>query len=463
MDLAQNIDIEISSNADITLDKNLTNTLVDMDIDRFIKSVSVCSSENKSIVFTLSKVDQSDVTWLLTSSYHGEVNINQQSLNDLARGWDVTDIDSIEVANKGKLGFSPDLVKAGWHATNASAWFGNWKYSKKSVAHKSPLSSKRLFQPQIVGKMVGIRNLGSSCFLNSEFQQLYNISSFREGILSLPNIDPHTQPTTLGLQILFRGMQDASNGDRASIDNLEELSEIAIGAMNAHHDDPIFDEQQEDSHEALLKIIDRCAEESANLKRIVSEEFNIEGKSVITNKGKIHSSKRVVDKGLELPINKDVQIQTLDSILSAYFQPENIDNFRLSPRKTGTVQKTYRATHPPRTLQLQLKRFSHRLSPDGEFESFKLNNRVEFPENLHLDAAHWGEDCQYNLTGIVIHSGVAGGGHYYSYVKDPHTGDWYKLNDSQISRVGRFENIREECFGNGRSSTSAYGLFYSRA
>ena len=34
------------------------------------------------------------------------------------------------------------------------------------------------------------------------------------------------------------------------------------------------------------------------------------------------------------------------------------------------------------------------------------------------DKATSDEDCEYNLVGVLVHAGVAQGGHYYSFIKD---------------------------------------------
>jgi len=41
----------------------------------------------------------------------------------------------------------------------------------------------------------------------------------------------------------------------------------------------------------------------------------------------------------------------------------------------------------------------------------------------------------YELYAILIHSGNASGGHYYAYIKDFGSGQWFCFNDQNVTRV----------------------------
>ncbi|CAF4675146.1 unnamed protein product, partial [Rotaria sp. Silwood2] len=60
----------------------------------------------------------------------------------------------------------------------------------------------------------------------------------------------------------------------------------------------------------------------------------------------------------------------------------------------------------------------------------------------------------YELVGIVIHSGQANAGHYYSFIKDTrcrysnNTNQWYRFNDTTVEEIQLTEQmLEEECFG----------------
>jgi len=106
----------------------------------------------------------------------------------------------------------------------------------------------------------------------------------------------------------------------------------------------------------------------------------------------------------------------------------------------------------PDTLCIHLKRFRH----DFAFSS-KISTRVTFPLQ-DLDMSPWlHTDCRskqtlYQLTGVICHHGLAGGGHYTSYGLNYTDNSWYEFDDSFVrpvdaSTVGQAE---------------AYVLFYRK-
>ncbi len=153
----------------------------------------------------------------------------------------------------------------------------------------------------------------------------------------------------------------------------------------------------------------------------------------------------------------------------------------------------------PPILVIQLKRFDY----DYEREcAIKFNDYFEFPRDLDMEpytvaglAKLEGEalDCEpadldgsmvrkYKLRGMVVHSGQASGGHYYSYIRNK--GDtWFKFDDGDVSEVKMDDDdeLKAQCYGGEYMSEvfdpmlkrmsyrkqkrwwNAYMLFYTRA
>jgi ubiquitin carboxyl-terminal hydrolase 9/24 len=70
----------------------------------------------------------------------------------------------------------------------------------------------------------------------------------------------------------------------------------------------------------------------------------------------------------------------------------------------------------------------------------------------------------YELVGVVVHSGQANAGHYYSFIKErrdnyltnANYGKWYKFNDAFVEEFDMNESTLEsECFG-GKYKAKAY-------
>ena len=119
----------------------------------------------------------------------------------------------------------------------------------------------------------------------------------------------------------------------------------------------------------------------------------------------------------------------------------------------------------PPILAIQLKRFDY----DWEREcSIKFNDYFEFPRDLDMEPytvsglARNGElidyepedlrddRCsKYRLSGIVVHSGQASGGHYYSNVLHREASKWYKFDDGDVTecKMDDDDEMKNQCFG----------------
>lgn len=109
----------------------------------------------------------------------------------------------------------------------------------------------------------------------------------------------------------------------------------------------------------------------------------------------------------------------------------------------------------PKVLVIHLKRFSF-----GQYSRSKLSADVRFPHDLDLtryQPAVMGSknDLHYKLFAVSNHMGGTGGGHYTAHCNvspDMNENSWYTFNDSSVSHV------RADSIG----GSSAYVLFYRR-
>ena len=93
----------------------------------------------------------------------------------------------------------------------------------------------------------------------------------------------------------------------------------------------------------------------------------------------------------------------------------------------------------------------------------KLHNRLEFPHELDLqpyvklrddEVMPEKEECVFSLKGVVIHSGCAESGHYYSLIKSG--SGWFKFDDSRVTPFN-INDLPEEAYG-GQEEYTDWGV-----
>ena len=138
----------------------------------------------------------------------------------------------------------------------------------------------------------------------------------------------------------------------------------------------------------------------------------------------------------------------------------------------------------PDNLIFHLKRFDYDISTGMRN---KINDKFEFPEQIDMAPYHVdflkdpdqpSSPDMFELTGILVHSGTAESGHYYSYIRERplkchQSQNWVEFNDADVSRFNP-KYIPDQCYGgegdaSPYSSTcfpkawNAYMLFYQRS
>ncbi|EKE39086.1 hypothetical protein ENUP19_0274G0010 [Entamoeba nuttalli] len=113
-------------------------------------------------------------------------------------------------------------------------------------------------------------------------------------------------------------------------------------------------------------------------------------------------------------------------------------------------QRSERYKKLPETLVFHLKRFGY----NEQFQIVKYNGRFEYPNEIDLKqycCTEYKGITKYKLVGIVVHTGSAHGGHYFSNILL--NDQWISFNDKLIENIGN-----RNWFGGEVSN--AYMLFY---
>jgi ubiquitin carboxyl-terminal hydrolase 34 len=134
----------------------------------------------------------------------------------------------------------------------------------------------------------------------------------------------------------------------------------------------------------------------------------------------------------------------------------------------------------PNHLIFNLKRFDFDITT---MTRCKINDEFQFPEWIDMapyTVDHLSQPDQpidpdiFDLVGVLVHSGTAESGHYYSYIRERPSSraakdSWVQFNDSEVS-VFDHSRINDCCFGgldfssplNFSKAYNAYMLFYQR-
>jgi hypothetical protein len=124
----------------------------------------------------------------------------------------------------------------------------------------------------------------------------------------------------------------------------------------------------------------------------------------------------------------------------------NNQYFCPTTKKLENATKQFTIYKPPLVLIIHMKRFS----PSGK----KITNFIEFQDQMDIReyTSFPGENCGYQLHGIVVHQGQnRSSGHYYALIKGANN-VWYEIDDDSIKQVGIKTVLKE----------NIYMLFYSR-
>eukprot|EP01125_Pyxidicula_operculata_P018997 TRINITY_DN6842_c1_g3_i2.p1 TRINITY_DN6842_c1_g3~~TRINITY_DN6842_c1_g3_i2.p1 ORF type:complete len:2639 (+),score=452.27 TRINITY_DN6842_c1_g3_i2:39-7955(+) len=329
-----------------------------------------------------------------------------------------------------------------------------------------------------ISRFVGLNNLGATCYMNSLIQQFFMNPGFRSRILS---VNPGDQENVLyQLQSIFAHLQES-----------ERKSFTPRGFCNSYKVDgqPMRTSEQMDADEFFNGLFEKL---ETLLKGTFQESVLLDnyGGSFITqikSEDCSHRSEKEEDF-FTLSLEVKNKKKLYDS-LELYIQGERLEfenkYFCGECKEMVTAVKRTMINKLPNHLIIHLKRFDYDLVLG---KRNKLNQLIEFPQKLNLEPftkeglerkenpdsmiedSHPSSYFDYDLTGILIHSGDTEMGHYYSYIRDSGTNKWYQFNDEMVTPFNP-EDIPDRCFGgeisDGKNSRSkafnAYMLFYQKS
>jgi ubiquitin C-terminal hydrolase len=346
--------------------------------------------------------------------------------------------------------------------------------------------------------LVGLKNQSSTCYMNSLLQQLFMIPPFRSGILSAQIAETDEEALADNLLYQFQRMfAHLTLSERHAFDTLQFCL-----AYKDENGQPINVRLQQDVLEFFNVFCDRIERglKGGAQEKLIHDVFG----------GKL-ANQRLCLGGCESMRQNDEDFYSVSldvknhrsmlSSLSEYVTGETISDFNCETcgRKTDIIKRGC-LLNLHQTVIFHLKRFEFDFST---FQHEKLNVRFEFPLSIDLEpftkeglerkdheqkqqkAREQGQQTaesldpyrlhpaayyQYDLVGVLVHTGTATGGHYYSFAKQRDSAStpdalsqWFELNDSTV-RPFDLQNLDEECFGGDSESTetNAFGSPFTR-
>lgn len=286
---------------------------------------------------------------------------------------------------------------------------------------------------------VGLKNQGATCYFNSLLQSLYFTNVFRQAVYDIP-----TEPDepTYALQRLFYSLQTSdlpvSTGELTKTYGWDQAQ--------------IFD--QHDLHELKCLLLDKLEikVEGTNTKRekIIRDVFRGSSETFISCVNvdyESRTSSTYLDIIVEVRGNNNLDDSLKQWVLAERLEGDDQyfagDEFGKQDADKGDVFTSF-----PDVMHVSLKRFDYDLQRGFPY---KINDRHEFPECF--DAAPYlkadtdkSESWEYQLHGVLVHSGEDHAGHYYAFLKPTPDGWFYKFDDDKVTRATMRE-VMEDNFG----------------
>lgn len=220
-------------------------------------------------------------------------------------------------------------------------------------------------------------------------------------------------------------------------------------------DQPINPHEQQDAGEFVQMLLDRL-NDTLEGKPVLNSVIGQFEERIQQINGDYSNESLSVFTVLPLQVKNHTKFS--DSF-KTFLEPDNLtgkDKYSVENLGMIDAERFHTIYKAPETLIILLKRFEFDLET---LSSRKVNSYFEFTSNLDLrpiiseDSSKEEKEkvSDYELTGIVMHSGCAVGGHYYSYIMND--GKWNCFNDSSVYPLEG--NFMERCFG-GRQIITVY-------
>ena len=325
------------------------------------------------------------------------------------------------------------------------------KHGNEETQNSNNNKDKVLLNPNNL--FSGLNNHGNTCYLNSFLQSMFMTPKFRYNILKF-NYNyqihgPKNDCIPYQLEKLFARLQ-------LKLRPSEETTQLT----NSFGWTPAQVSEQNDIQELCHVLFDAL---SYTNEKYINDLFQ----SILLNNIKCKecgniSSHDEIYIDISLPIKKGNKvIDSLEKSFENFFEKEELvkDNQYLCEKcnKKVDAEKYFEIKQLPKILICALNRFEYDYKKGIKK---KINTPVSIPDKI----THIGnfDNIEYNLYGIIVHSGGAMGGHYYSLIKNFEDEKWLKFDDRVVYEIPNIDEFKKIVSGNENNlnDSTAYILLY---
>ena len=315
-------------------------------------------------------------------------------------------------------------------------------------------------------EFIGLKNLGSTCYINTILQIFYNIPLLRDAILNCEIVFSEGKNCLYQLKKVFYCLKYLLINyyvPSSFIENLDD--EIKINPNNQMDIFEFFSD--------FIEKLEKKLKNSPNENIIKYFFMGIQNNIITFDKSCQHN--RINQSNfytIELQVQNKLNLyQSLDALIEGEkMEGENSIFCDKCNQKIPAV-KSQNFQELPRILIFVLKRFGYN---NDTKQKFKINDYYEFPLELNMNKYIQNNKTNnlFKLKSIVIHKGNCERGHYYCYINNDKNNQWYEFNDIKISKFD-INNLDNEAFGNEiileknimiekENDKNAYMLFYEK-
>ena len=336
----------------------------------------------------------------------------------------------------------------------------------KLYTHHPEQKTQSLYDSNIALKsstgFVGLKNFGCTCYLNSLMQQLFMMPVFRAELLAadlkLTAEEKPEDSLLYHLQTIFANLQESEKQYYTPLPFVKTFKDLEGQVLNVL--------VQQDADEFFNLLCDRLENVTKHTKhqRLLRNLIGGTLANVLTStEADAEYTSEQEEQFLRLSLEikgKKTLAEALDLFIVEDLLEGDNKYFCEQYNRKINAKKRVLIGNLSNTVIIHLKRFAFDFNT---MQRFKINDYCEFPLELNLkpwskeNSSHPAEYYEYKLVGILVHSGIAEAGHYYSLICDRNTGKWLEFND-HIVKEFRVEDLKEECFG-GTGYTSASSVW----